>query len=84
MTSENDALRRALEKAEEKLNETVTEPEKSLGIPQLAEKYDEKDGEIKVLQEKLAQSNARLYECKNTCLTLRQEINKAQKVYCRM
>lgn len=36
--------------------------------------------QVKNLREQLAQSNAKLYESKNTCLSLRQELHKVQKV----
>lgn len=39
-----------------------------------------KDDEIRVLTEKLQHANAKLYETKNACTSLRQEVNKAQKV----
>ncbi|XP_034941502.1 spindle pole body component 110 [Chelonus insularis] len=42
--------------------------------------FDSQKDQIKILQEKLFQTNNRLFECKNTCLSLRQQINKAQKI----
>ncbi|XP_012141652.1 uncharacterized protein LOC100882920 isoform X2 [Megachile rotundata] len=42
----------------------------------------EKDDQIKCLTEKLQQTQTKLYESKNTCTRLKQEINKLHKLLC--
>ncbi|XP_048507334.1 uncharacterized protein LOC105693140 [Athalia rosae] len=48
----------------------------------LEEELKCREEETKVLREKLHHINSKLYESKNTCTYLRQEINKAQKLLC--
>ncbi|XP_024935796.1 coiled-coil domain-containing protein 13 isoform X1 [Cephus cinctus] len=42
----------------------------------------DREEQMKQLNEKLQQVNAKLYESKNTCTSLKQELNKAQKLLC--
>lgn len=46
----------------------------------LEEELKNREEEIRLLKDKLSQTNLKLYESKNNCTLLRQDINKAQKV----
>ncbi|XP_011310888.1 myosin-11 isoform X1 [Fopius arisanus] len=39
-----------------------------------------RDEEVKILQDKLNQVNSKYHKCQNTCLSLRHELNKTQKL----
>ncbi|KAK0095823.1 hypothetical protein PV326_007297 [Microctonus aethiopoides] len=87
ITSKNGSLRDASEEADDKVNKHQLEQNLSSKLNRPISKDNkttENDyNEVKILQNKLAQSNTRLYECKNTCIFLRQELNKARKIICR-
>ncbi|XP_046415672.1 coiled-coil domain-containing protein 13 [Neodiprion fabricii] len=48
----------------------------------IEEEMKNREEQIKTLQDKLQQVSSKLYESKNTCTSLRQELNKAQKLLC--
>ncbi|XP_015127269.1 coiled-coil domain-containing protein 13-like [Diachasma alloeum] len=79
LTSENGSLRRTLQETEEKLLE-----EKKISKDKAKTPVNDssKNEEVRILQEKLNQANSKYYKCQNSCLTLRQELNKAQKLLC--
>ncbi|KAF7992260.1 hypothetical protein HCN44_001585 [Aphidius gifuensis] len=53
---------------------------KNIEKPALMKNQLKNDDQVKNLREQLAQSNAKLYESKNACLSLRQELHKVQKL----
>ncbi|XP_063976167.1 coiled-coil domain-containing protein 13 isoform X2 [Diachasmimorpha longicaudata] len=79
LTLENSSLRQTLQGTEGKLLEKKNSHEDR---PKTPANDSSKDEEMKALQERLNQANSKYYKCQNACLTLRQELHKAQKLLC--